>query len=308
MQIGLVSDSLGELSFSAMLDWCAANDVQTVELGTGNFSSAPHCKLDALLASAAERQQLLDAVGSRGLAISALNCSGNVLDGSAERRQRSQKIFFDTLELARLLHVPVVVSMSGCPGEGSSSGLYPNWVTSTWQPEYQALLAWQWEQEIEPFWRSAAAAAAAGGIRIAIEMHPGQAVYNPYTLQQLLQVTGPVVGANLDPSHLFWQGIDPLRVIGALGPSIYHVHAKDCWIDPEEMALNGGLDNRLHGARTWEHCSPGVGHGEVFWRSFVAALDGCGFGGSLSIEYAGPREDVGAGVRRTVELLRRVGA
>lgn len=308
MQIGLVSDGLGKLSLSDMLDWCAANDVQTVELGTGNFSSAPHCKLDALLASETARRELLDAVAVRGLTISSLNCSGNVLDGSAERRQRSQQIFFDTIKLAALLGVPLVVAMSGCPGEGSSSGLYPNWVTSTWQPEYQALLAWQWEHEIEPFWRSAAAAAAEQGIRIAIEMHPGQAVYNPYTLQQLMQITGPAVGANLDPSHLFWQGIDPLRVIRALGPSIYHVHAKDCWIDPDEMALNGGIDNRLQGARTWEHCSPGVGHGEVFWHSFVAALAGCGYAGSLSIEYAGSREEVAEGVRRTVELLRRAGA
>ncbi len=295
MQIGLVTDSLGKLSLPEMLDWCAAGEIDAVELGTGNFSSAPHCDLGALLGSAAERRALLDALAARNLTLSALNCSGNILDGDAGRRARSQQIFFDTLKLANLLGVHTVVAMSGCPGESTAAGQYPNWVTSTWQPEYQALLTWQWEAVIAPFWREAAHAAAAADVRIAIEMHPGQAVYNPYTLQQLVDITGSVVGANLDPSHLFWQGIDPLRVIAVLGASIYHVHAKDCWIDPEQLALNGVIDNRLGPTRTWEHCSPGVGHGEHFWRAFVAALAAQGYRGSLSIEYAGPRADAAAG-------------
>lgn len=306
MQIGLVTDSLGKLNFTEMLDWCAASGIEAVELGTGNFSSAPHCSLSALLDSEAERRSLLDALAARNLTLSALNCSGNILDGDEGRRTRSQRIFFDTLKLAQLLGVRTVVAMSGCPGESIGGVQFPNWVTSTWQPEYQALLAWQWDSVIVPFWRTAAEAAAAAGVRIAIEMHPGQAVYNPYTLRQLTDVTGDVVGANLDPSHLFWQGIDPLRVIGALGPSIYHVHAKDCWIDPEQLALNGVIDNRLGATRTWEHCSPGVGHGEHFWRAFVAALAEQGYRGSLSIEYAGPRADAAEGTRRTVRLLRRV--
>ena len=305
MKIGLYTDSLAHLPFEAMLDWCAANDLESVEIGTGNFSPSPHANLANLLASSAARSEFLGAVARRGLQLSAFNCSGNVLDGNLERRSRSQQVFYDTVKLAEALGIPRVVAMSGCPGEGSPTGKFPNWVTSTWQPEYQELLAWQWKEEVEPFWRAAARATQDHGVRIAIEMHPGQAVYNPDTLQRLLQVTGAAVGANLDPSHLFWQGIAPVRVVQALGAAIYHVHIKDCWIDQEEMALNGGLDNRLRGARSWEHCIPGKGHDEQFWREFVRSVRLSGYEGDLSIEYAGPHAEVETGIKASVRLLRQ---
>lgn len=142
-------------------------------------------------------------------------------------------------------------------------------------------------------------------MRLAIEMHPGQSVYNPYTLQQLISISGSVVGANLDPSHLFWQGIEPLRVIEALGTSIYHVHIKDCWIDVDEFALNGGLDNRLSKLRAWEHCPPGTGHGEHYWGQFIRSLAKSGYAGSLCIEYAGSSDQVESGLRESVALLER---
>ena len=242
-----------------------------------------------------------------------MNCSGNVLDGSSERRQKSQQVFFDTLRLAGLLGLETVVAMSGCPGEPGDRGQsvsenrFPNWVTSYWQAEYQQLLAWQWQESMRfrktdlPFWAAAAQFAREQGV----EMHPGQAVYNPYTLQELSAVTGPVVGANLDPSHLFWQGIEPLRVIEVLGPAIYHVHIKDCWIDVAEFALNGGLDNRLTQARAWGHCPPGFGHGEHYWGQFLRALAKSGYNGALSIEYAGPNDRVEEGLRDAVALLER---
>ena len=304
MKICLFTDSLADLPFEGMLDWCAANGLESVELGTGNFSASPHLNLAQLLVSGAARSEFLGAIAQRGIQLSALNCSGNVLDASLERRSRSQQVFYDTLRLAEALGIQRVVAQSGCPGEGSPTGKFPNWVTSTWQPEYPQLLAYQWKEEVEPFWREAARSAQDHGVRIAIEMHPGQVVYNPDTLQRLRQVTGAVVGANLDPSHLFWQGISPVRVIQVLADAIYHVHIKDCWIDPEEMALNGGLDNRLTGARAWDHCVPGKGHDEQFWRDFVRSLHVGGYTGDLSIEYAGPPAEVETGIQATVALLR----
>jgi sugar phosphate isomerase/epimerase len=305
MKIGLYSDSLPHLPFEAMLDWCAANGLGSVEIGTGNFSPSPHCNPANLLASSAARSDFLGAVARRGLQLSAFNCSGNVLDANLERRSRSQQVFYDTVKLAAALGIQRVVAMSGCPGEGSPTGQFPNWVTTTWQPEFPQLLAWQWIEEVEPFWRDAAHFTQDHGVRIAIEMHPGQVAYNPYTLQRLLQVTGAAVGANLDPSHLFWQGIAPLRVIQALGAAIFHVHLKDCCIDLDEMALNGGLDNRVTGARTWDHCIPGKGHDEQFWSEFVKSLRMSGYDGDLTIEYAGPRHEAEAGIKATVELLTR---
>jgi sugar phosphate isomerase/epimerase len=306
MKVGLFSDSLGRKPFLDMLDWCAANGIVGVEVGTGNFSSSPHCRLEELITSHEARTDFQAAFYERGLELTTLNCSGNILDGCRERREKSQKIFFDTLNLAEMLGLNTVVAMSGCPGEAGDSAIYPNWVTSYWQAEYQQLLAWQWKEAVEPFWCKAAKIAEDRGVRLAIEMHPGQVVYNPYTLQRLIDITGNVIGANLDPSHLFWQGMEPLRVIEAMGKSIYHVHIKDCWLDFDEMALNGGLDNRLTTKRSWGHCSPGVGHGEYYWLQFIRSLKVNGYSGTLSIEYAGPSENVEKGLQESVALLRRV--
>lgn len=308
MKIGLVSDSLYRYDYPAMLDWCAANGVESAELGTGNFSPAPHCRLATLLADAGARDDLLRAAAQRGVEIGALNCSGNVLDASLERREKSQQVFFETLRLAGLLGVKTVVAMSGCPGDVPDTGRYPNWVTTNWQPEYVQLLEWQWQEVIRPFWERAAQAARDAQVRIAIEMHPGQAVYNPYTMFRLREITGDVVGINLDPSHLFWQGIEPLRVVEAMHGMIYHVHAKDCWFDAEEMALNGALDARVGKGRSWEHCLLGQGHAEEYWHRFVSALSQAGFDGALSIEYAGSRDQIESGIAQNVGILQRARA
>jgi len=307
MKIGLFTDSLADLSFEEALDWAAAQGLQAVEIGTGNFSPAPHCDLQKLIDDQQARQQFLRALASRGLELSALNCNGNLLDPHPDRRKRAQQVFQDTLQAANLLGIQTVVTMSGCPGD-LEGGTYPNWVTCTWQREYLELLDRQWEQEIRPFWEQAAGRAHQFGIRIAIEMHPGQAVYNTRTLQRLRQICGEeVVGANLDPSHFFFQDMDPLVVVRALGPgAVFHVHAKDTRINTQEMALNGSLDTRPMtepGVRSWEYVTLGYGHDEFFWRSFLSTLRMMGYDGVLSIEHEdrlmSPRE----GIQKSVGFL-----
>ena len=307
MKIGLFTDSLADLPFEEALDWAAAQGLQAVEIGTGNFSPAPHCDLQQLISDQAARQQFLQALASRGLELSALNCNGNLLDPHPDRRKRAQQVFQDTLQAASLLGIQTVVTMSGCPGD-LEGGTYPNWVTCTWQREYLELLDRQWEQQIRPFWEQAAGRARQLGIRIAIEMHPGQAVYNTHTLQRLRRICGEeVVGANLDPSHFFFQVMDPLVVVRALGPgAVFHVHAKDTRINPQEMALNGSLDTRPMsepGVRSWEYVTLGFGHDEFFWRSFLSTLKMMGYDGVLSIEHEdrlmSPRE----GIQKSIALL-----
>jgi len=306
LTIGLFTDSLRELSFESMLDWCAAHGIESLEFGTGNFSSAPHCKLDSLLASESARDDWLGAIAARGLRVAALNCSGNLLDADTTRRERSQKIFRDSVLLSEQLHLNTLVLMSGCPGEPGQNGHYPNWVTAHWQPEYQELLEWQWHDVVIPFWKEAAPFAAEHGVRLAFEMHPGQAVYNPRTLLRLCEAGGENVGANLDPSHLFWQGIEPVRVAQALGDVVYHFHAKDCCINAAEMALNGGLETRTSGVRSWQHCSPGEGHDESYWRELVNELRRHHFDGALSIEYEsiGTRKE--ERLQTTIDMLHRI--
>ena len=307
MKIGLFTDSLADLSFEEALDWAAAQGLQAVEIGTGNFSPAPHCNMKQLIDDQQARQQFLRALASRDLELSALNCNGNLLDPDPDRRKQAQQVFQDTLQAASLLGIQTVVTMSGCPGD-LEGGTYPNWVTCTWQREYLELLDRQWEQEIRPFWEQAAARAHQFGIRIAIEMHPGQAVYNTRTLQRLRQICGEeVVGANLDPSHFFFQDMDPLVVVRALGTgAVFHVHAKDTRINPQEMALNGSLDTRPMtepGVRSWEYVTLGYGHDEFFWRSFLSTLKMMGYDGVLSIEHEDRLMSPRDGIQKSVTLL-----
>jgi len=309
MKLGMYSDSLRNLGFLEMLDWLSANQFEAVEIGTGNFSTAPHCDLDRLVEDQRYQADFMDAIESRGLELSALNCNGNLLDPHPTRRSNSQLIFRKTVQAAARLGIDTIVTMSGCPGD-PDGGTYPNWVTCTWQDEFVDLLEKQWEQDVEPFWVEAGRFAANHGIKIAIEMHPGQVVYNTRTIKRLRDISGPNLGANLDPSHLFFQGMDPLVVIRALGSDfIFHVHAKDTRLDPQEMALNGGLDTRRMGqagVRAWDYRTVGFGHNAGWWRDFVSMLRLVGYNGVLSIEHEDRFMSGTEGIQKSAAFLRPI--
>ncbi|MBL8154504.1 MAG: sugar phosphate isomerase/epimerase [Anaerolineae bacterium] len=309
MKIGLYTDSLPDLGFEAVLDWAAEQGLDAVEIGTGNFSSAPHCNLTELAANSDARARFKAAFAERRLTLSALNCNGNLLDPHPERGKNAQAVFFKTVQVASQLGLDTVVTMSGCPGDLSVSA-YPNWVTHNWQPEFYELYERQWTEAVEPFWKQAGQFAADHGVRIAIEMHPGQVVYNTRTLLRLREIAGQAVGANFDPSHLFYQGMDPLAVIRALGKGvIFHAHAKDTRLDPFRMAVNGGFDpypmTELD-QRTWVYRALGYGHDRKWWCDFVSELRLVGYDGVVSIEHEdllmNPRE----GIIKSIQFLRDV--
>lgn len=309
MKIGLFTDSLQDRPITGALDWAARHGIEAVEFGTGNFSPAPHCDVSHLLGSETARQELLSSIESRGLALSALNCNGNLLDPHPQRGETARAVFHQTVELAGELGLDTVVTMSGCPGDPSGSP-YPNWVTHPWQREFVLLHRWQWEEVIAPFWSEAGRFAADRGVRVAIEMHPGQAVYNTNTLLRLREIGGPSLGANLDPSHLFYQGMDPLLVVRSLGQGcIFHVHAKDAVVDPYQTARSGGIDMRPMdqvGVRPWTYRTVGFGHDALWWRGFVSALRGVGFDGVLSIEHEDVMMGNEEGIIKSVEFLKPI--
>lgn len=305
MRLGLVTDSLGHLPLAALLDHAAALGLATLEFPCGNWSPAPHIRLDALLHNADARRDFAAAVRDRGLEISALNCSGNPLhpgeSGAAHRIVTSK-----TIRLAGLLGVRRVVLMSGCPGGPGDANA--NWITTAWPPETARVLAWQWAEAILPYWHGLVVEARAAGVeKLCIEMHGHQAVYNVATLKRLREAVGPIVGANFDPSHLMWMGADPLAAIRALGDAIHHVHAKDTWIDPLVAGTNGVIDttpNDRLAERSWRYVTLGVGHDALWWKQFCAALKLAGYDDVLSIEHEDLLLSPEEGVRRSVALLR----
>ena len=305
MKIGMITDSLPEMDFEAMLAVAARLEMDMLEFGCGNWSSAPHIELDRLLESAPARRDFRDRVAAYGIEISALNCSGNpVHPGDAGRRH--DEVTRKTIRLAGLLGVDRVVMMSGCPGAPGDS--HANWITTEWPPEVREVLRWQWDDVLIPYWRGLVAYAGQQGVnRLCLELHGYQNVYNVATLMRLRDAVGETVGANLDPSHLMWMGADPLAAIRALGDAIYHVHAKDTYVDPTVSGLNGRLETKPGDAprhRAWNYVTIGYGHGEVWWRQFCAALKLVGYNDVLSIEHEDTAMSPLEGVTKSVRLLR----
>ncbi|MBV1701966.1 MAG: sugar phosphate isomerase/epimerase [Hyphomicrobiales bacterium] len=306
MKLGFVSDSLGALSFDAMLDQAALLGVSGVEVNTCGWSTAPHFDLRGMLGNAAKQKAFLQSFTERGLEVISLNANGNPLHPTDSQQAEGLK---NTIRVAGEMGIKTVCAMSGLP-EGHSGDTMPNWVISSWPPETQAILRYQWEEKLLPFWSEIVALAKANGVeRIALELHGNQCVYNVPSLLKLRAMVGPVVGANLDSSHLFWMGADPLVAVEALGGAIYHVHAKDTLLNAPVQATtslleNGNLMNVA--GRSWSYITLGFGHGEAWWRQFCYRLKMAGYDGWLAIEHEDVMLNSLEGLEKSVALLKGV--
>jgi sugar phosphate isomerase/epimerase len=260
-----------------------------------------------MLDSEAARKNFQASLAAHGFAISALNCSGNPLH-PGEPGRRHDAVTRKTIKLAGLMGVERVVMMSGCPGaKGDASA---NWITTEWPPEVRDILRWQWDEVLIPYWRDLVAYANDHGVRkLCLELHGYQNVYNVRTLLRLRDAVGATVGANLDPSHLMWMGADPIAAARALGDAIYHVHAKDTRVDPVITGVNGLIEttpgDRFRD-RAWNYITLGYGHGEQWWREFVAVLAAVGYDDVFSIEHEDPMLPALEGVEKSVAFLRNV--
>jgi sugar phosphate isomerase/epimerase len=305
MKIGMVSDSLSHLPFEEMLDAAANLGIAGVEVNTGNWSSAPHLELDLLVRDSSAREKFLKAFRQHGLELIGLNANGNQLHPTDGERQ--SKVLRDTVRLAGELGVRKVCLMSGLPAGGPDDKM-PNWVVSSWPPETQTILKWQWEEKLLPYWSDLAALAKRSGVtQLCVELHGNQVVYNVPSFLRLRREVGDVVHANLDPSHLMWMGADPIAAIDALGPAIGHVHAKDTFINAPVCAVTSRLENGslmdIPG-RAWSYITLGYGHGESWWRDFCYRLRMNGYDGWLSIEHEDVMLSRIEGVRRSVDVLK----
>jgi sugar phosphate isomerase/epimerase len=284
MELGLYTDSLPDHSFEEALDVAARVGATGIEIATGGQSAAPHLRIDQLLADAGRRQSFLRAFEDRGLHIAALNCSAWPMH--PVRGDADVALIRATLRLAGELGVRKIVTMSGCPGDGRASSTVA-FIWYPWPADAIALLERQWATAID-LWRDLATEAAAAGVdAIALELHPLHLAYNVPTLARLREAVGPIVGANVDPSHLFWQAMDPIAVVRALGPGVQHVHIKDTEVVPEQVAIAGILDQRPFDdptQRAWSFRTVGRVHDAGFWGSFVGALRDVGYDGVLAIE------------------------
>jgi sugar phosphate isomerase/epimerase len=307
MRVGVFTVLYGDLPFEAALDRIAALGVRTVELGAGGYVGTAHCDPQALLADTGALARFRRALEQREMTISALSIHGNPLHPDPGVADAHHADWLRVLELAERLEVGVIVAFSGCPGEGPESRR-PNWVTVPWPTDYLEVLEWQWDERVLPYWTEEASRAQAAGVRIGFEMHPGMVVYNPETFFRLRAAAGDGVCCNYDPSHMFWQGIDPVDAARELGRAgaIVHVHAKDTLLDHANIRRNGVLDTKPHERaleRSWIFRTIGFGHGEEFWRRLLGMLGAVGYDGAISVEHEDLLMSLDDGLAKAVRLL-----
>jgi sugar phosphate isomerase/epimerase len=306
MKLGFVSDSLGGMSLEDMLDNAVRMGVSGVEVNTCGWSTAPHFDLAAMRDDAGARAAFQNAFDDRGLQIISLNANGNPLHPTDPTQGEGLK---DTIRVAGAMGIKTVCTMSGLPA-GNATDTMPNWVVSSWPPETQAILKYQWEEKLVPFWTEIAELAREHGVeRIALEMHGNQCVYNVPSVLKLRELIGPVIGANLDPSHMFWMGADPLVAAEALGEAIFHVHAKDAMLNPPVQATTSLLENGSLldiPARSWSYVTLGYGHGADWWQKFCYRLAMAGYDGWLSIEHEDVLLNSLEGLEKSVAILQSV--
>ena len=309
MELCVMSPVLNQMGLEEAMAYLSSLGVDSIEIGAGGYPGKAHLDPKEYLDNPAKVQELKDMLKKYNLKFSALACHGNPVHPNKEIAARFHEEFVDAMKLAVMLDVDTVIGFSGCPGDSEGSK-NPNWVTCAWPPDYLEILDWQWNEVLIPYWKETAKLAEEIGIKkIAFEMHPGFAVYNPSTLLKLRAAVGDIIGANFDPSHLFWQGIDPCEAIKMLKGAIYHFHAKDTKIDEANTAKIGVLDTQDYGDifnRAWVFRTVGYGHGKEVWNNIISALKVVGYDGAISIEHEDGLMSPKEGLEKAVAFLKEV--
>jgi sugar phosphate isomerase/epimerase len=309
LQLGLFTPVFGQLPFEGMLKAVLSyKEITAIEIGTGGWPRSQHIDVNKCLSSKDAANEYTHRIADAGLTISALSCHGNPLHPDPAIAGIYDQTFRKTVRLAERLHVPVVITFSGCPGGGPKDQT-PNWIIAPWPPENLEALEWQWAEKVIPYWSEAAQFAANSGVKVALEAHPSFCVYNPETLLRLRAATNPSLGINLDPSHLYWQGMDIPVVIDTLKDAIFHVHAKDVALNLARIARNGVLDGKSYTRmqeRSWLFRSVGWGHGELEWKGIASALRLAGYDYVMSIEHEDALASIDEGLSAAVGMLSRI--
>ena len=307
MKLGVFSVLLQDQPLESALRYLKNSGVQAVELGCGGYPGNAHCNPAELLGDESKFAAFKNTIDLYGLEIGALSCHANPVHPQKAIAAQADETIRNTILLAEKLGIDRIVTFSGCPGDSPRSK-YPNWVACPWPEDFLAVLDYQWKKVLIPYWKKLVKFANEHGVtRIALEMHPGFCVYNPETLLKLRKAVGPTIGANFDPSHLFWQGIDPVAAIRYLGDSIYYFHAKDTRIDTINTAVNGVLDTKHYNDelnRSWVFRAIGYGHDYQTWRDIFSTLRMVGYDDVISIEHEDAMMSPNEGLQKAIAVLK----
>jgi len=308
MKLGCFTVVFADRSLDEALDRLSRYNLEMIEIGTGGFIPKTHCNPSELLEDKTELNTFKETLERRNLLLSALSCHGNVVHPDKAVSGQHVEDFKATARLCGELGVDRIVTFAGCPGD-SDTAKTPNWVTCSWPDYYAELLEWQWNEKLIPRWKELSKFAAQYGVdKICLEMHPGDAVFNPERLLKLREAVGDSIGSNFDPSHLFWQGMDPCLAARELQDCIFHVHAKDSCVETAVSTRFGVLETKALSARGrgWNFKTVGYGHGEEFWKAFIWTLKEIGYDYVISIEHEDHQMSLDEGLKKAAEFLTRI--
>ncbi len=307
MKIGIVANILQDKPLAEAIEYFHKMGIQTIELGCGGYAGKAHVDPDKLLADQKLLSSFKETVDSSGLVISALSCHGNPIHPDRELATQFHADMLNAVKLASELNIDTITCFSGCAGD-SPDARFPNWVTCSWPDDYLKVLDYQWNDVLIPYWTDFASTARSHGVnKIALELHPGFMVYNSETLKRLRDAVGPEIGVNFDPSHLVWQGMEPIAVLRELRDSIYHVHAKDVKIDKYNAAVNGILDTKHYSDeinRSWIFRTIGYGNEAAYWKAIFSTLRLIGYDGAVSIEHEDSLINRFEGLQKAVKIMK----
>ncbi len=293
MKLGVYNAILHDRPLPEALKVIADLGLTGIEINTGGFLPAVHVPtMDQILESDAARDDYLGIFEGTGVSIAGLNCNGNPLHPKREIGEKHAEDIRRSIRLAQRLGQDRVVTMSGLPG-GEPGATTVNWVVNAWNSAALDVLDYQWGIAAD-FWRETDRLAADHGVKVALELHPQNIVFNTADVRKLIELTGAThVGVELDASHLFWQQMDPVAVVRELGPLVFQAAAKDVRVNTANAALYGVLDNSFRRlspeeSRTnlggdewanewpknsaWDFVALGRGHDTAYWTEFLRAL------------------------------------
>lgn len=307
MYLSVFSPVFGDKNFEEMLQYLNSRGIKSIELGCGGYPGTKHADASQLVNNKEQVDELKHMLNKYDITICALSTHNNPVHPNKDIADKAKKEFINACQLAKQLDVETVITFSGCPGDSIESK-YPNWVTCPWPDDFMTILDYQWDSVLVPYWKDATEIAKINGVsKIALEMHPGFCVYNPESLMKLRSQVGDIIGANFDPSHLIWQGIDVVDAIRYLGKAIHHFHAKDTKIDARNTAINGVLDTKHYSDeinRSWIFRTVGYGSSDSVWKDILSMLNNIGYNGAISIEHEDSLMQPYEGLEKAIDFLK----
>ncbi|MCI9886944.1 sugar phosphate isomerase/epimerase [Micrococcales bacterium 31B] len=293
MKFGVYNAILHDRPLPEALAVIAGLGLTGIEINSGGFLPPVHVPtFDEILTSDTARDDYLGLFEGTGVDIAGLNCNGNPLHPNPVIGEKHAEDIRRSIRLAQRLGQHRVVTMSGLPA-AEPGGTRPNWIVNAWNSASLDDLNYQFDVAAT-LWRELDALARDHDVKVALELHPQNIVFNPQGMHELIGRTGAThVGVELDASHLFWQQMDPVAVTRHLGDLVFHAAAKDVLVNPDTASIYGVLDNRFRKLdpsenRTnlggdewvnewpkpaaWDFVALGRGHDVDFWAEWLLAL------------------------------------